>query len=139
MGLRLFNKKAQTLVSTPSFNPLGDTSVSLRASVVSGENVEKVDLQDTISACDFDMDLKYWERETSMMSVNNFDNAHFNSIVKMGEEAVPFIYKKLQEGPTQLVHALELIYRDKVPYKGFVSLNQARRLWLRILKKQKRN
>lgn len=139
MGLRLFTKKAQTLVSPPSFNPLGDTSVSLRASVISGDEVEKVDLEDTISACDFDMDLKYWERETSMMSVNNFDNTHFDSIVKMGEDAVPYILTKLEEGPTPLVHALELIYPDKIPYKGFVSLNQARRLWLRILRKQKRN
>lgn len=137
MGIRFFNKKAQTLVASPVFNPTDDTSISLRASVVSGDDVEKVELSQTIAECDFDMDLKYWERETAMMSVNNFDNSHFDSIVKMGEDAVPFIYKKLQESPTQLVHALELIYPDKVAYKGFVSLNQARRIWLKILKKQK--
>ena len=137
MGIRLFNKKSQTLVTPAEFNPTDDTSVSLRASVVSGNDVEKIELRETITACDFDMDLKYWERETSMMSVNNFDNSHFDSIVKMGEDAVPFIYKKLQNGPTQLVHALELIYPEKVAYKGFVTLNQARRIWLKILKKQK--
>ncbi len=137
MGIRLFNKKSQTLVTSAAFNPTDDTSVSVRASVISGDDVEKVELRDTMAACDFDMDLKYWERETAMMSVNNFDNSHFDSIVKMGEDAVPFIYKKLQEGPTQLVHALELIYPDKVAYKGFVTLNQARRIWLKILKKQK--
>lgn len=137
MGIRLFNKRSQTLLTPAEFNPTDDTSVSLRASVVSGNDVEKVELRETMTACDFDMDLKYWERETAMMSVNNFDNSHFDSIVKMGEDAVPFIYQKLQKGPTQLVHALELIYPEKVVYKGFVTLNQARRIWLKILKKQK--
>lgn len=136
MRIRSFNKKVQTLVAPKDFNPTDDTSVSLRASVVSGDDVEKVELKETIAACDFDMDLKFWERETAMMSVNNFDNSHFDSIVKMGEDAVPFIYQKLQEGPSQLVHALELIYPGKVAYKGFVTLNQARRIWLKILKKQ---
>lgn len=137
MGIRLFNKKAQSLVVSPVFNPTDDTSVSLRASVVYGDDVEKVELKATMAECGFDMNLKYWERETATMSVNNFDNSYFDSIVKMGEDAVPFIYRKLQEGPTQLVHALELIYPQKVNYKGFVTLNQARRIWLKILKKQK--
>ena len=53
-----------------------------------------------------------------------------------GEEAVPYIYEKLKEGPTHLVHALELIYPETIKYKGFISLKQARKIWLKILQKR---
>lgn len=57
-------------------------------------------------------------------------------IVSKSNEAVPYIYEKLKEGPTHLVHALELIYPKEIKYKGFISLKQARKIWLKILQKR---
>ena len=53
----------------------------------------------------------------------------------MGKDAVPFIYKELKKGPTDLVYALEAIFGNPIKYNGFMSLKQSCDLWISILKK----
>lgn len=84
----------------------------------------------------FQTNLKGWNRETAFLSVGNFDNRYFDEIVKMKEDAVPFIYEELKKGPTLLVHALDKIYPDTVKCKGYVPLSTICNVWLNILSKK---
>ena len=111
--------------------------VALRVSMISEEGPVKMDVSRVSSEAEFAIDYDYWQNETAMLSANNFKNTHFDAIVSRGEDSVPFIYQELLKGPSLLYHALELIYPDKIKYKGYISIAQARRIWLRILRKQK--
>lgn len=109
---------------------------AIRMYVISDGEIEKIDTRDTSIRCEVGLDVKQWIKQTESLSSNNFNNKYFQSIVAKGAEAVPYIYEKLKEGPTHLVHALELIYPEEIKYKGFISLKQARRIWLKILRKR---
>lgn len=135
MKIRISSKTVHSAdASNISFE---NTSVAaIRMYVISDGNVEKINTRDLSMRCEVGLDVKQWIQQTESMSLNNYNNKYFESIVAKGEEAVPYIYEKLKEGPTHLVHALELIYPQEIKYKGFVSLKQARRIWLKILKKR---
>ena len=136
MGVRLFTKTTRSEVEPVPFNS-GDTSLSLRVSSVDGDNVEKIDMNETTQAFQFSADYDLWKQETSLLSVNNFDNKYFNSIVERGEDSVPYIYEQLKAGTSHLVYALELIYPGRVTYnRQVISLNRARKIWLKILREQ---
>ncbi len=136
MGLSFFSKTTRSEVEPIPFNN-GDTSLSLRVSSVEGESVEKIDVQEATQSFQFSVDYALWKQETSLLSVNNFDNKYFNSIVERGEDSVPYIYERLKAGPSHLVYALELIYPDRVSYnKQIISLKKARKIWLKILQQQ---
>ena len=89
------------------------------------------------SACtQFQNNLSNWNRETAYLSVGNFNNHYFDEIVKMQEDAVPFIYEELKKGPTLLVHALDKIYPNTVKCEGYVPLSTICNVWLNILSKK---
>ncbi|MCD8312554.1 MAG: hypothetical protein LUC24_00150 [Bacteroidales bacterium] len=83
----------------------------------------------------FSQNYKYWNRETAFSSANNFDNRYFMEIVNMGRDAVPYIVAEIKRKPSQLVHALDLIFPGVMKYNGFVSLKEACDRWLTILVK----
>lgn len=133
MGLRLFTKTTRSECEKAAYVS-GDTSLNLRVSSIAGDNVEKVDVSNATRSYKFSADYELWKQETSLLSVNNFNNKYFNSIVERGEESVPYIYERLKEGPSHLVYALELIYPDRVTYnKQVITLKRARKIWLKIL------
>ena len=84
----------------------------------------------------FDYHLQKWHEETCLMSTGNFDNPHFEAIVNMGEDAVPFILEIISERPSQLVWALDCIFPGVVEYEGFIPLKEACRVWTEILTKK---
>ncbi len=136
MNLKLFSKTTRSESEMTPLN-MGDVSLDLRVSSIEGETVDKVDVNNTTKSFKFSVDYDLWKQETSLLSVNNFDNKYFNSIVKRGEESVPYIYEQLKKGPTHLVYALELIYPEKVSYnKQIITLKRARKIWLKILQEQ---
>lgn len=96
---------------------------------------EQIDTLDAERRLVFNQNLSYWNKETNMLSLNNYDNGYFKTIVEMGKDAVPMIYDELKQGPTPLVHALDLIFPGVVEYNGFVSLKDACDIWISILKK----
>lgn len=136
MNLKLFSKTTRSESEMTPLN-MGDVSLDLRVSSIEGETVDKVDVNNTTKSFKFSVDYDLWKQETSLLSVNNFDNKYFNSIVKRGEESVPYIYEQLKKGPTHLVYALELIYPEKVSYnKQIITLKRARKIWIKILQEQ---
>lgn len=72
----------------------------------------------------------YWNRNSNFMSANNFDNADFERIVAMGEDAIPGILEIIQDHPDPIVHALDLIYPDYMSYEGYVSLEEVCKTWI---------
>ena len=72
----------------------------------------------------------YWNRNSNFMSANNFDNADFERIVAMGEDAIPGILEIIQDHPDPIVHALDLIYPDYMSYEGYVSLEDVCKTWI---------
>lgn len=76
------------------------------------------------------MNHAYWNRNSNFMSSNNYDNADFERIVSMGEDAVPGIFEIIQDHPDPIVHALDLIYPDYMTYEGYVSLEDVCRTWI---------
>lgn len=92
--------------------------------------------KDNVAECIFSMNWNYWNNERVFSSVDNFGSSYFDAIVEMREAAVPFIYHELIKGPTPLVHALDLIYKDEVTYEGYIPLNIVCKIWLDILKQK---
>lgn len=97
-------------------------------------NAQKIDMHKTEQNAIFAQNFKYWNQETAFLSTNNVDNPYFQSIVNMGVDAVPFILDELKKGPTTLVYALDKIFPGVMKYEGFVSLNDACKRWIEILK-----
>lgn len=110
---------------------LFDSSIS---SVSDNGYSEKINIEDIDKAAIFSQNLKYWNKETAMLSVNNLDNSYFQQIVDMGVDAVPFIVKELKKGPTPLVNALDRIFPGVVKFEGFISLEKACEIWISILR-----
>ncbi len=135
-GISFFSKSTQSGSYVTPFEDT-DVSLSLRVSSIDSGGAEKVDVNDAINSYTFESDYKLWRHETDMLSVNNFDNKYFNSIVERGEDSVPYIYEQLKAGSTHLIYALELIYPNRVTYnKQVITLKRARKIWLKILKEQ---
>lgn len=113
----------------------GDPSFAFDSNIYVQGNAQaqKIDTTETNNRTNFNQNLRYWNQETGFMSVNNFDNAYFQEIVNMGTDAVPFIIEELKKGPTQLVHALDLIFPGAIEYQGSVTLEEACEAWLEAL------
>ena len=73
---------------------------------------------------------EYWNRSSNFMSSNNYDNADFERIVAMGEDAVPGILEIIKDHPDPIVYALDLIYPDYMSYEGYVSLEDVCNTWI---------
>lgn len=93
-----------------------------------------IDTAESDSMAMFSQNYRYWNKETQFSSANNIDNAYFQSIIDMGSDAVPYIKEILEEGPSPLVYALDMIFPGVMKYEGFVSLKEACDKWLSILR-----
>lgn len=111
--------------------------VSVKISATFSTDNDDVFVIDTKKAqleSEFTSNYSYWNKESSTKSVDNFVSDYFDAIVKMKEDAVPYIYRELQKGPTPLVHALDKIYEGEVEYDGYLPLDFVCKVWLEILK-----
>lgn len=114
---------------------LNRVSVKVSATLSSeNDNVFIVDTKKTQVESEFISNYSYWNKESTIKSVDNFVSGYFDAIVNMKEDAVPYIYRELQKGPTPLVHALDIIYEGEVEYDGYLPLDFVCNVWLEILK-----
>lgn len=116
----------------------GDDGVVVRLSAMrseSGHAAEELDMTSSSAFSTFKSNYDSWNAANSLLSSSNIDNVYFKEIVKMGKDAVPFIYEELKKGPTDLVYALDEIFGHPIKYNVFVSLKQSCDLWLSILQK----
>lgn len=116
----------------------GSEGIQVRFSAIrteAGKKFEELDMTASNTKSTFMSNYESWTAANAMSSASNLDNAYFNEIVKMGIDAVPYIYKELLKGPTDLVYALDAIFDYPIKYEGFVSLKKSREIWLSILQK----
>ena len=115
----------------------GSEGIQVRFSAIrteAGKKAEELDMTASNAKSTFMSNYESWTAANAVSSTSNLDNAYFNEIVKMGKDAVPFIYKELQKGPTDLVYALDEIFGHPIKYSGFVPLKQTCETWISILK-----
>ena len=85
----------------------------------------------------FENHLINWEKKTLFLSSTKaiIENADFQAIVAMGYSAVPFIIEEIDNKPSTLVWALNLIYNRKVTDNPNITIPEACKLWVKELKK----
>lgn len=112
-------------------------SIQLEISTQIGqENAKTLDSKGIQNESEFLSNMWAWNQDTGLRSVDNFSSSYFEAIVEMKEDAVPYIYRELLKGPTPLVHALDLIYKDEVEYEGYLPLDFVCNIWLGLLKEK---
>ncbi len=77
-----------------------------------------------------------WQANTQFLSSPKqiVEDKSFQSIVAMGKNAVPFILEDIRDTPSTLVWALNLIFKAKISDKQNVSIEEACKLWLKVLR-----
>ena len=98
-------------------------------------SVEKIDMTESSIYSTFKSNYDCWSAFNAFSSANKMKNIYFDSIVKMGKDAVPLIYNELKKGPTDLVYALEAIFNYPFGKGNFVPLKQSCDLWISILER----
>lgn len=82
--------------------------------------------------------LEKWEKETCFLSSPKaiIEHQDFQSIVKIGYKAVPFIVDEIERNPSSLVWALNLIFQKKISNDSTTTIPEACKLWVKRLRNQ---
>lgn len=120
--------------TAPNEDSHGFSFLSVSATMSKNGKTRELNVKQEVGQMTFDTNFKYWREETRLRSVNNFDNANFDSIVEMGVEAVPYIRDVLEKGPSPIVHALDLIFPGVVKYNGYTTIEEACNIWLPLIR-----
>lgn len=85
----------------------------------------------------FENHLNNWEKKTLFLSSTKaiIENEDFQAIVSMGYSAVPYIIEEIENKPSNLVWALNLIYNRKITNDPNATISDACKLWVKELKK----
>lgn len=77
-----------------------------------------------------------WEKHTRFLSSAKAitDHPGFRGIVSMGYDAVPFIMEVIDNKPSTLVWALNLIFNHKISNNPKTTVSEACKLWVKALK-----
>ena len=97
---------------------------------------EPVDFTGMQNSMRFHTNYSSWNNVTNMLAYDNIENEYFENIVKMGEEAVPFIREELEKGPTMLVYALARIRPNVIEPQDYIPLPILCNLWQQYLQQQ---
>jgi len=79
--------------------------------------------------------LEKWKLKTRFLSSPNkiVENKDFQEIIKIGEPVVKFIVEELDEEPSYLVWALNIIYGFKISDDPSTTIPEASKKWIRYL------
>lgn len=84
---------------------------------------------------EFNEILRLWKRDTWYLSSVKgiIENEHFKNIVSMGKAVVPFIVYEIKKNPSNLVWALNLIYKEKLTTDPTLTITEVCKLWVEKL------
>ncbi|WP_088653549.1 hypothetical protein [Geofilum rhodophaeum] len=104
------------------------------------EYLQSVDGDDSVAFLQkfrFQNHLINWQNRTMFLSSTKaiIENDDFQSIVAMGNSAVPYILESIETNPSTLVWALNLIYNRKITDLPNITISEACNLWVKELKK----
>lgn len=96
-------------------------------------NENEIYLNDSIL---FKTHLAAWEFETLFMSSiqSIVDHQDFKAIIAMGKRAVPFILEEISIKPSNLVWALNIIFKKKITNRANTTIEEACKLWVKAMK-----
>ncbi|MBO1362321.1 hypothetical protein JHU38_00740 [Prevotella sp. A2931] len=96
-------------------------------------NENDIILNDKIS---FRNHLTAWQSKTMFLSSIQriIDLPDFKAIVAMGRNAVPFILEEIEAKPSNLVWALNLIFKKKITDTPNTTIEEACKLWVKALR-----
>ena len=79
-----------------------------------------------------------WRKQTRFLSSvkDIIEQKDFQAIVAMGEQVVPFIGQSIENQPSTLVWALNLIFKGKISEKKDLTIAEACKLWANELRRQ---
>lgn len=83
----------------------------------------------------FEASYQRWKREAWMHSSPRKITEHpdFQNIVRMGQQAVPFIIDKLRQEPSGLVWALNRIFNRQIAPGSCLTIPQLSQQWIQVL------
>ena len=96
-------------------------------------NENEIYLNDSIL---FKTHLSALESETLFMSSiqSIVDHQDFKAIIAMGKRAVPFILEEISVKPSNLVWALNIIFKKKITNRANTTIEEACKLWVKAMK-----
>ena len=114
--------------------------LSVASNSKTAEHIKSVDKNDYIYFSQkfrFQYHLMNWEKKTMFLSSTKsiIEDEDFQAIVSMGYAAVPFIIEEIENKPSVLAWALNLIYDKKITNKPNATITEACKLWVKHLKK----
>ena len=116
--------------------------LTLTSNNKTSEYIKSVDKSDTnffLQKFRFETHLINWEKKTKFLSSvkSIIENEDFQAIVSMGYSAVPYIIEEIENKPSTLVWALNLIYNRKITNNPNTTISEACKLWIQEIKKLK--
>jgi len=80
--------------------------------------------------------LTTWQDKTKLLSSieHIVGQVDFKAILTMGKRAVPFILEEIEAQPSNLVWALNIIFKKKITDKPNTTVEEACKLWVKALK-----
>ena len=139
MAISISAKSKITEAAKPLAEPQTSVQLYMRVSSTTEDNTYiNVESRAASNHSEYKLSYNYWKQNTRSCSVNNFDDDNFRNIIAHCEEYLPYIYNDLLNGNKSVIKVLERMLPNLCPYKGYISLEIARKEWLRILKQQKR-
>jgi len=114
--------------------------LSVASNSKTAEHIKRVDKNDYTYFSQkfrFEHHLMNWEKKTMFLSSTKsiIEDEDFQAIVSMGYAAVPFIIEEIENKPSVLAWALNLIYDKKITNKPNATITEACKLWVKHLKK----
>ena len=99
-------------------------------------SVDKNDNSFLLHKFRFQNHLINWEKKTVFLSSTKaiIEDVDFQAIVAMGQSAVPFIVESIEEKPSTLVWALNIIFNRKITNNPSATISEACKLWVKSLK-----
>lgn len=99
------------------------------------DNMNDIMLNDKIN---FKNHLAAWESKTMFLSSISsiVEQPDFMAILAMGKRAVPFILDEIESKPSNLVWALNMIYKRKITDRPNTTITEACKLWVKALRQQ---
>jgi hypothetical protein len=88
---------------------------------------------DQFIKCKFDELYKKWSNNTMFYSNPKMiiEDENFQSILNLGEQAVPLILNKIEEEPSQLVWALNIITEKQMSNNSMISISDSCKRWVK--------
>ena len=133
---KILTLATSVLTSTPVFAYSDlDGILTLERNVEYVKSVSSLEEYGITQRFIFQHHLKEWERKTMFSSsvASVVSDVDFQSIVKMGAMAVPFIKEELERKPSVLVWALNYIYGKKISEKPNLTISEACNLWVKAI------